>query len=237
MTPDDIATLGARTPFVAHEMIYEYILTRRRFLEEVEVLDIERPFAVPLTPDNPDLFYVGRLDKMFKKRGDIHTGEHKTTSMYKANGGFKANFVDSFSPNSQVDGYSHAGHMIYGEEYKGVWVDGALVHKKVHDQFIFIPMERQFSQMDAWLWETLENVKAIEYNTEKLYNAAEGQFLAAFPRNTSNCQDFMRNCEYIDICKGFANPHQITETPMGFVEEAWSPFERLELEKIGLKEK
>ena len=236
MSPEEIQQLGARTPFVGKEMLYEYVIQRRGFLEKVELVAVEEPFAVPLDPANSDLFYVGRLDKVFRKGKDIIVGEHKTTSLYKVGGPFRATFIDQFSPNSQVDGYLHAIHMKYGEAAKAVWVDGSLVHKKVHDGFVWIPIERQHNMLDAWLWETLYWIKLIEENRAAIEQpgAAEQPFMAAFPKNTNACQDFARNCPFIDLCKAWPNPLAKADPP-DFDKEPWSPFDRLMLEKLGME--
>ncbi len=235
MTPDEIKDLEPRTPFNAKEMLYEYLLQRRKFMGECELIAVEQPFAVPLDPDNPDLFYVGRLDKVVRKGKDVLIIEHKTTTLYSLKGIFRNTFLDQFSPNSQVDGYLHGGHMLYGDDLKAVWIDGALVHKKVHDGFIFIPVERQTSQLDAWLWETRYFIDQIKGNWDALPDSTgQEPYMSAFPKCTNSCQDFARNCPYIDLCKSWSNP-QGHETPAGYVQEPWSPFDRLELEKIGLK--
>ena len=239
MTADEIKDLEPRTPFNAKEMLYEYLLQRRTFISDCEMLAVEKPFAVPLDPNNPDLFYVGRLDKVVRKGKNILIPEHKTTTLYSVKGIFRNTFLDQFSPNSQVDGYLHGGHMVYGDDVKAVWIDGALVHKKVHDGFIFIPVERQTSQLDAWLWETRYFIDQIEgnwaaYEDEKERGGPEtNAYMAAFPKCTNSCQDFARNCPYIDLCKSWSNPMG-RETPAGYVQDPWSPFDRLELDKIGM---
>jgi hypothetical protein len=128
--------------------------------------------------------------------------------------------------------------MLYGDECKAVWVDGALVHKKVHDGFIFIPVERQTSQLDAWLWETRYFIDQIEGNWDAMrgQNDPKAPYMSAFPKCTNSCQDFARNCSYIDLCKSWSNPQGHTRTaPEGYKQDPWSPFDRLELSKIGLK--
>lgn len=243
MSPEDIKDLGARTPLVAHEMLYEYVLQRREFLSKIELLAVEQPFAVPLDLENPDLLYVGRLDKVFRYKKDVLVAEHKTTSLYRKEGYFRNTFIDQFSPNSQIDGYIHALRVLYGDEAKGVWVDGALVHRNVHDGFIFIPIERQLAQLDAWLWETRYWISQINFNYDALNHMHEiagapaeelQKYMPAFPKNTSACQDYNVNCPYLNICKGVANPAGIDGTPLGYKEDPWSPFDRLQLEKIGM---
>ncbi len=232
--------LSFRNPMVALEMLYGYVDARRSLFQRdsFELLSIEQPFAVPLDPEDETLFYVGRFDKVFRVKEGIIIGEHKTTSLYARQGGFRPMFIDSFSPNSQVDGYLHAARVLYGDEVKSCWIDAALVHKTEHDFFKIIPIERQFNQLDAWLWETHHWIDEIEGNwnavKEQSVNGSDEPYMAAFPKNTSSCQDFARNCPYIDLCKMIPNPIG-RDLPGGYEEEHWSPFERLGLDKIGLE--
>ena len=233
MGPEELDRLGARTPMNALEMPFDYVDERWDFLKRIDVLEIEKPFAVPLDPNDETLFYVGRLDKVFEMDGGVYVGEHKTTSLYAVNGGFRSNFLDSFSPNSQVDGYLHALHMLYGEQAKAVWIDAALVHKKHHDIFKFIPIERQIDQLDSWLWDTHQWIEQIERDWSADVDSS-APFMGAFRKNTDSCQDFARNCPYMMMCKAWPNPIG-KPVPEGFEVNRWSPFERLELEKIGLE--
>lgn len=190
---------------------------------------------VPLDPEET-LFYVGRMDKIFKKSGLIHIGEHKTSSLYSKASGFRSTFIDSFSPNSQVDGYLHALHMLYGEKASSVWVDAALCHRDVHDIFKFIPVDRQTSQLSAWLYDTRWWIETIEESWARLDEIRDSgkteDFMTAFPKNTEACMDYGRSCPYLHLCKMVPNPIDIG-TPEGYKKEIWSPFDRLELEKLG----
>lgn len=240
MGPEEQKALSPRTPMIAMEMILNYIDARRSFFNDrtFELLAVEQPFAVPLDPEDDTLFYVGRLDKVFKKGGIIHVGEHKTTSLYSRDFIFRSAFVDSFSPNSQIDGYLHAIHMLYGEKATSVWVDGALVHGKYHDKFIFIPIERQHAQLDSWLFDTKWWIATIEDNwarLDQLSREDEYEYLTAFPKNTEACQNYGRNCSYINVCKMVPNPQKMDRLPEGMSVDPWSPFARLELEKIGME--
>lgn len=230
--------LGMRNPMVAKEMLYGYIDERRSLFQRdsFELISVEQPFAVPLDPDDATLFYVGRFDKIFRVKEGVIIGEHKTTSLYAKLGGFRNMFLDSFSPNSQVDGYLHAAHILWGDEAKSCWIDGALVHKNHHDIFKIIPIERQFTQLEAWLWETRHWISEIEMNYEamKQEGVENLSYMPAFPKNTGACQDFARNCSYIDVCKMWPNPLG-KDLPGGFKKEHWSPFERLGLDVIGLE--
>lgn len=222
----------------ALEMLYEYVEARRDLLirPDFRLIAIEQPFAVPLS-DNPNetAFYVGRFDKVFALDGRIYIGEHKTTSLYKREGGFRSNFLDSFSPNSQIDGYLYAAHLLYGDDLKAVWVDAALVHTSVHDAFTFIPVERQFEQLDAWLWEARTWIGQVEGCKGAMHAEQPGPYLVSWPKNTNNCINYGSTCPYMDLCKMWPNPETQRDTPPGYRSEHWSPFDVLGLEKLGLE--
>lgn len=226
-----------RNPMVALEMLYGYVEARAPLLSRMKLLEVEKPFAVPLDPSQPNLYYVGRLDKVVEFEGRVYIIEHKTTSAYGTQTGLRPAYVNSFSPNSQVDGYLFAGHSLYGKRLKAVWVDAALVHKDHHDVFKFIPIERQFEHLDAWLWETLYWQRQVDANRQAVPSAGNaGPYMMAFPKNTGSCFSFGSDCTYIDLCKMVANPaaKERDWLPEGFNIEPWEPFKELQLEQLKL---
>lgn len=241
--PDDILldleeAMAPRTPGTALAMIAAYITQRRPRIAAFNILDIERPFAVPIYPSRSDILYVGRRDKIFElPDGSVIVGEHKTTSLYAKKSGFRSEFLDMFSPNSQVDGYLHSSYMEYGNRLAAVWIDAALVHKNVHDAFKFIPVDRSISLLDGWLLETRLWIERIEGEDEALLNQVPSQrIIGSFPKNTDSCHRYGKPCPYKDLCRAKADPHHIEETPPGFVHDEWSPFDILELNKLGLEQ-
>ena len=226
------AELSPRTPGQALEMIVAYVHYRLKLGESFELVNTEQAFSVPLKPDDPTLFYVGKIDKIVRRRGKILGIEHKTTTAYKKHGPFRGEFADSFSPNSQVDGYLYALHMMYPGEVGGVWVDAALVHKQ-EEGFMFIPVERKLDQLDNWLYEVLWWVDLIEGEKAKLQQTgSQDRYMQAFPKNTNSCWDFHRACPYMSCCKAWANPVG-RDMPVGFKEEQWSPLKHIpNLEKV-----
>lgn len=229
-----------RTPGIAMDMLLAYITLRRPQIQRLTVLAIERPFAVPIDREDSTLMLVGRRDKdVMNEEGNIGSYEHKTTTEYKKDGPFKSLFLESFSPNSQVDGYTHALHMDYGDKVRAVWVDAALVHKKERG-FKIISVMRHLNMLDAWLYETKSWIKRILEDIEG-YSAIHDElclqrFLPFFPKNTDSCIQFNRPCPYTDLCKAYPNPEQVEEPPEGYIVERWEPFKELELEKIGLED-
>ena len=234
LTIQDFETLGARTPMIAKEMLLSYIELRQPILDSMELVAAERPFAVPLYPDRDDIWYIGRRDKDIKLDGDRIVIEHKTTSEYKVDGGFKTQYIQSYYPNSQVVGYLYASKLEYGET-RYCWVDAALVHKKVHDAFKFIPISATFATMDAWLWEARDWADRIESELERLEGAESGKIMTAFPKNTEQCCGRYGLCSMQSICRGFDNPAQLQEPPSGYIYEPWNPFEILHIASLGLK--
>ena len=232
METDRYKELAPRVPSTALEMLYEYTEIRKIMLTtgDIELIAVEYPFIVPLDPTNDSLYYCGRFDKIIKWNGRIHAVEHKTTSAYRKGGPFRASFTESFSPNSQVDGYLYSGRMEFGDLFKSVLIDAALVHPN-ETGFRLLPIERHTAQLDAWLWETHSWINYIQANHHALSKVeASDAYMSAFPKNTNSCISFETTCTYMDLCKMWANPLG-RGIPPGFVENRWEPFEELDLHK------
>jgi hypothetical protein len=230
-----------RTEGTAKEMFVNYIVARGEFLDEIEVLAVEQSFAVPIDK-SAEIFYVGRLDKVFKRKSRIYVAEHKTTSMYAESGNFRSTWVNSFSPNSQIDGYTYACNLLY-PDFKAVWVDAALTHKQVHDAFMWIPLERSKQMMELWLWETNYWIKQIIKQLDWLDFYVQGDpqqvekatHMHCFARSSpDSCVQYNRECIYKDLCTNWGNPEKY-DCPDGFVVDRWEPFDEFKLEEIGLK--
>ncbi len=235
--PDEIdmelaKRLSPRTPLIARERLDAYMEKRGRTIREVEILEIERPFAVPLDPNDDRLFYVGRIDKIIKPKSTRVRGiEHKTTTSMRLSGSdqkISGDYLNSYSPNSQVDGYAYAMHLMFPEYRVDVWVDAALVHK-VGEDFQFIPVERQMDQLDSWLSDTRWWIDLIEREKNRLaqMDGPEEKHMVSFPKNTNSCFDFNRPCPYLDLCKARANPLTYPNPPAGYKIEKWDPLEHL----------
>ena len=221
--------LSPRTPARALEMIIAYIDKRTPQAADFELVAIEKPFIVPLDPEDDTLFYIGRIDKIVRRRSKVLGIEHKTSTEYRKNGPFKNTFLESFSPNSQVDGYLYALHMLFPGEVGGVWVDAALVHK-MEEGFTFIPIEKKMDQLDSWLSDTRWWIAQLEAERTKLQEERERQgrssYLSAFPKRTSACRDFNALCPYLYLCNSWPNPVG-KGLPPGFKEEVWNPLDHI----------
>jgi hypothetical protein len=232
-----------KNPYVVMEMLPNYIDLRKPFIMDCSEIEIERPFAVPLgmtvpvtNPEtgeitNEEVFYIGRLDKIVKHKAHGRLIiEHKTTGWYAKEGGFRSDYIESFSPNSQMDGYIFAGTSLYEGGVKGLFVDAALCHKTVHDKFKYIPIDRSFAALDAWLTETKTYVRRIVDEMNQLEATANANSIQVFPKNTSSCSVYS-GCTFRDICRYIPDPRNIG-TPSSYRVDKWEPFDLLDIGKI-----
>lgn len=251
LTEDDLDVrsggIGFRNPVVAHEMIYFYVEKRKPMFENrtIRLLSVEEPFAVPLHKADKTILYGGRWDKIIKIEGFVRCIEHKTTTAWQYPRKLKTEYLNSFSPNNQIDGYIYAGRFKYGKQFRGVYVDIALVHKDIHDLFELMPVSRDTGSIDAWLWDTWYWVNEIERNKAALKTVKSNDgYMAAFPKKTASCYRFPFNCQYLKICSTNSNPIGIKKDipndehgrPM-FKVEKWEPFDYLKMEKLGLRKR
>lgn len=242
--------LYPRVPGVAFEMYSNYLESRWDWLQTIDVLSVEAPFCVPLIDDNkcyicgtdtskPELltitnacstcgtmpikvFLVGRRDAVIQTDDGIWVLEHKTSSLYSVDYGFQWKFTTSFSPNSQVDGYSYANLMDYGDKARGVYINAALVHKKRHDIFKTLPIYRSLDLLESWYDDTTHWVKELITHKHQKY----------WPHNTSSCFTQYGACEFRDICEISSDPFKLPVTPMGYKVEHWEPFDEKTLESL-----
>lgn len=236
MQPEDFADYGARTPYTALEMLHFYAEKRMQIWRNptFKLIAVEDPFAVPIHSSNKEVLYAGRMDKVFELQRAIRAIEHKTTTVYPKGKSWEA-YLNSFSPNNQVDGYNYSGRFKYGKKWKGVWVDIGVVHKDIHDSFHILPIERSPVATDAWLWDIWYWITQIEENRKTLATLpADQPYLTAFPKSTKACYDFPHSCPMLDVCRFNNNPRNIP-VPGGMKKEKWEPFDVLKLQKLGIR--
>lgn len=218
-----------RTPSIAREMLYEYCEARSKMLQGCDVIAIEPPFAVPV-PDMPGHWYIGRLDKVIDYNGQRLIIEHKTTTAYATIGNFRTEFIDSWFMSAQVKGYQFGGGLYYGN-INAVWVDAALVHKKVHNAFKLIPISHNFVLLKEWIEGTKRWIS--DMSAEEDAWAAAGELTPGmFKKNEESCFGKYGACQFIDICRSVADPSKLDEPPPGFVKEIWEPFSILGLQEM-----
>ena len=214
--------LFPRTPAKAEAMIRQYIDRYQSWLQNnIKLIAVEKPFIVPLSEKDQNLFYVGKWDKLYQEGRFYHICDHKTSSS------FASTWLNGWSPNGQVDGYLYAGHMEYGEDFKSVMIDGALVQKTKED-FIRVPVERQVDMLETWKWEVIDLIEQIWFYESQLLDLRKQKperFLRAYPKCTTSCTSYYGSCPYMNLCKFVPNPEVIEDCPDGYVITNWKPFE------------
>lgn len=223
----DLSELGPKNPLRARELLSEYYDQRKEFLRGIDILAIELPFAVPVPFIGQDVYYTGKLDKVFlTKEGQLIVGEHKTTSWYSKKGGFRQEYLDSFSPNSQIQGYLFAASMLWPEEAKRaqVWVDITLFHK-TDSHFKLLPISSLEGGLDDWLEELQSWVLQAQ-------QAERGVRFA--PRNApAGCYSYFKRCPYYDMCRFWPTEmvEKKKEVPPGFKHNDWEPITEWEVKR------
>jgi hypothetical protein len=230
-----------KTPRRTMEMLKYYLIKKREWLSKLTIIGIELPFIVPLG-DNTDsnVLYVGRKDKVYRDPllgGKVCVADHKTT-----NSG-KSQWMNTFSPNDQVDGYYYDGLVTYGpDEFWGVVIDGALAQKGNAKAlfepdlppgigFPIIRLQRSKELIESWLWDVqyiIEEIKAQEQMLAEDCKPTDS-FMKAFPHRKTAC-GYYSGCIYRQVCNFYANPMSL-DVPLGFKVDEWKPFEILDVTK------
>ncbi len=244
--------IAPRIPGNAHEMLQNWYEQYQGWLSQIEVIEVEQPFAIRLFPkftcpycdhvhektyweDNTncakcnalltELFIVGRRDATYKYQGSIWCLEHKTSSMYKKDGGFMASFVNSFRLDSQVDSYTYTAKLVFGPTVQGVTINALSTNKyaknKVFNQYA---QSRTDEALFAWYRE------ACYWSSHLLRDLEIGP--EVFHRNMEGCQNQYGFCEYQDICRFYQSPWELEYPPIGYKVEFWEPFNQEELQEI-----
>lgn len=241
--PEEYEKYLPHLPQRAIPMLRAYIRTYESFLHSIEILAIEQPFALPITTyEGRQLYYTGRMDKIYLHNGLIYCMEHKTTGWYGRSNGFNNQFINSFYPNSQVDGYLVALQKLFPQyTLGGVNIDATLVHKS-HLANLIIPQTRAPAMLDVFLYDAISDtvdifreISRMEAMEENLNEGHLYPYMPAFPRNTKACFEYMSPCPFLDTCRYKPNPHLITSPPDHLSINPWSPFDVLELEKLDLE--
>ena len=226
--PDQYSDFKARTPTKAREMFFYYYKELAEHMNRWTLIQTEQPFVVPLDTEDEELFYSGRIDKVIEDElGTMWLLEHKTSTLFSKASGFRHDFVQSFSPNSQVEGYMYAVRFLQSQgqlpemPFGGVYVDASLVHKT---SFHFKRIPIYYDEMLVAEW--LDDVRHW-HNT---YSDSVKQ--QAFPRATNNCFNKYNACTYLHLCRSFPSMKHWLDapTPEGFVEDEWRPFSTKEIE-------
>ena len=220
---EDLETDPKRTPIRAKNMFIQYYLDMMHIMDGWSLIASEAPFIVPLDDTETKYWYGGRTDKIIASEEGLWLVEHKTSSLYSKSSGFQSAFSDSFSPNSQIEGYMFALHWLKARgEIKsdlpivGVIVDAALVHK-VQFYFKRIPIYYDERLVTQWYEEVIQYVHEFDQTLEN----------GKWSRNTDSCQGKYGCCQFVDVCRMYPDHNPLlanNQPPQGFAERAWTPY-------------
>lgn len=234
------ADLQPYAPSTMQETLIAYEQERRDLLRSVELLACEQPFIVPLDPNDPTLFFIGRKDKRVRHQQRIKIVDHKSTTRYRVRPLGRPHLAPEwraqFYTSLQGRGYLYAEKLEHQLDRCTILFDGTLFYHSTtytnpitSDFFCLEPIECQLASLDLWLWATHFWVKDIRRHIEAVEElrdkgTAEGlPYLPAFP--CTGCTGF---CPYADLCMSRDNPESWLpdeDPPDGFIESKWSPFD------------
>jgi len=221
-----------RVPGTAKEMLWHYIDQNKSWLWEIEILDIEKPFVVPLLEtDTQRIFLVGRRDMTYRDSQGVWANEHKTTTLgaaekYIVQGQiFQWKFLQMFNMSPQVAGYTYSIKLEYGNEARGVVISGDLVHKKHNDKFQNIPIWKDDSWLESWYTDTQFWVKQLLWHDKEKF----------YPHNENSCDGQYGPCEYKDMCEACSDPRELSQVWQGYKVEFWEPFDEDAMKEIMLR--
>ncbi|MHA1970737.1 MAG: PD-(D/E)XK nuclease family protein [Candidatus Thorarchaeota archaeon] len=233
-----IEQLFPRIPGIAFELLEYYLEVKYDWLLGVKVLEVERPFVVPLfETDEYRIFLIGRKDAVIQTSDGIWAVEHKTTTlkanipMCKNGQFFQYKFLNMWDMSPQVNGYTYSLKLEYGKKAMGVYILGYLVHKDIattlpgfgiENMFKTIPVYKSDDALEAWHFDTQHWVKQLIESNRVNY----------FPHNESGCTHQYGDCEFKNICTLTSDPTALAALPGGYKEEFWEPFDVGQLEKI-----
>ncbi len=217
----------------------------RRDLEENEVLYTEVSGTVPV--DEKRVLYF-RMDTVMRnlQTGTIFSWDHKSKG-----GDFNRQWEDKFHLCIQNGTYSHCLYCMYPDEMeagliKGVEFCGTSFKflkrgGKVNPpgytiQFKRVPAWKSSSQMNVWLWNTLDLLDDLDRDMDRLMHCKIGDsVMQAFRQGPNHCVSYF-GCEFHDYCMTWHNPLTEAHTPpLGFMEEYWDPRQMKTTNKMKLE--
>lgn len=188
-----------------------------------KVLYTEISGTAPISEDRSIHF---RLDSVIESETEgIYSLEHKTGSS------LRQTWIDQWLLKIQVGTYTHVLYCMYDRaSVYGVKINGAIFRKK-DTEFIRVPVRKDESMMNVWLWTVNHYIDLIEWSIDQMMNMKDSDSLmVAFPMSTESCMNYGRMCKYHDFCMAWSNPLQRShEVPAGFVKKWWNPADREEV--------
>lgn len=174
--------------------------------------------VVANVPISEDRSFVMKMDSILRSKedGKIYSLEHKTT------GRKTGAWLNSWFSKFQVRAYAYALKAIYGDEFGGIIINGAVIRSK-DCEFIRIPVRLSDEQIIDWLAQANHWMDLIEWNFVQLSHAKPDDLVMnSFFPNTEACNHF--GCSCGGACHMWSNPlKSLGKLPAGYKVEFWNP--------------
>ena len=185
--------------------------------DNFEVLYQEISGALPIDDEGTEIYF--RLDNILRDGDTIISLEHKTSKY------LQSWWSDQWALALQPALYTHVLFSLFEvEQVFGVKINGAFF-KKTGNDFLRVPVRKTLAQMNSWFEELNLWVRLLKANmTQLALSKTSDGYLAAFPKNPTACQEYMKTCEYHNFCTAWPNPLQrVDQIQVGFKESFWDP--------------
>lgn len=144
------------------------------------------------TGDGEPYVLCGHLDRLAKVGEEVHILDRKTTKST-----ISRDFFEGFTPDNQMSLYTVGGRICFGQNVKGVIIDGAQVAVN------FSRFERGFAgrtldMQEEWMTDALMWIENAEKYARRQH----------WPMNDKSCHNY-GGCEFQSICSKSPNSREI----------------------------
>lgn len=158
-----------------------------------------------------DFIYCGRMDKVAEWVAPGFEGiiiiDHKTSA---------AKGYLTLKPNAALDGYIWGASQIVGDNVVGAYLDQVYLYKT---KFDFIRELTTRTQKEIELWQ----IEALDWMNQIQIRLNMGTDIY-WPRNTSACRNFGRDCEYKTLCCCKDDGMRVALKNDYYMVDEWSPY-------------
>jgi hypothetical protein len=210
-----------KDPQNAIATLIRYAERFKRDNEDYKVLGTEIGGTVLIAPDSPMFFKIDALLQR-QRDGKVICLDHKTSQRRMGN------WTEQWLLSTQMLTYLHVLYCLFGEDNAvgGIRVRCSFFYKAKPSEFDEAIIEKNLSQMQAWLTSQTNWYDSLQYDMKYLLEQedTESPTMRSFPMNEKACFNYGRKCAYFDFCCAWANPLARCEAPpLGFIHEAWDP--------------
>ncbi|KKL67522.1 hypothetical protein LCGC14_2134130 [marine sediment metagenome] len=210
--------LWDKSPRLAIAMLPEKLKARAPLISSSELLGIEKPFVVPLWPEDHELHHiglVGLIDRFIRiESGELAVLDVKTTGNfnYSVKDGIRGQYFRALEVGTQMKTYVYATQLIYDETIKRAYIDASLRHRNKSEARAHIhklyPIRYNPRHIEQWLIDARQQVLRIRGERLKM-EAGEPAYPSACGEG---CMQY-GSCPYYDLCLSSAPLNKLKILP------------------------